>query len=137
NTVRFVDVYSNVGLGIDLAEDGVATGAPAGSTTGPNLLQNYPTLTSAVTDPASVTLAGVLTSTPNTTFTILFFASAAADPTGFGEGQVFLGSLANVATDATGTTSSPFSVTLPTQSHIDTTQVITAIAIDNLGNSSE
>src|SRR5258707_277721 len=46
-------------------------------------------------------ITGTLTSTPDSSFTIEFYASAAPDASGFGEGQAFLGSL-SVSTDATG-----------------------------------
>jgi hypothetical protein len=44
---------------------------------------------------------GKLHSTPNTTFTLDFYASATADPSGFGEGQRYLGFVV-VTTDANG-----------------------------------
>jgi hypothetical protein len=46
-------------------------------------------------------VGGTLNSTPNTAFHIEFFASNTADPSGFGEGQTFLG-FTNVTTDAAG-----------------------------------
>ena len=57
---------------------------------GPNELQNAPNITSA--NSANATrVAGQLRSTPNSTFIIDFYASTAADPTGFGEGERWLG----------------------------------------------
>ena len=40
-------IYANTGLGIDLGNDGVTTNHDPEPTVGPNLLQNYPVLTSA------------------------------------------------------------------------------------------
>ena len=61
---------------------------------GPNNLQNFPAIGQALAAPASTTIAGTLNSTPNSTYTIEFFSSPAADPSGYGEGQTYLGSTA-------------------------------------------
>jgi hypothetical protein len=61
-----------------------------------------------------------------------FFASDAPDPSGFGEGQSFLG-FTTVMTDGNG--NSGFTVTLPVGAHSG--QVITATATDPAGNTSE
>lgn len=90
----------NTGLGIDLGDDGVTPNDAGDADTGPNNRQNYPVLTAAnVTGTTSVT--GTLNSTPARTFRIEFFSSPAVDPSGFGEGRVFLG-FTNVTTDAGG-----------------------------------
>src|SRR5262249_4894933 len=65
-------------------------------------LENFPVLSAAMTNGAgSANFAGSLNSAASTTYRVEFFASAAADPSGFGEGQRFLG-FANVTTDAAG-----------------------------------
>src|SRR5260370_3274505 len=64
--------------------------------------QAFPTLDSAL--PASgggTMIKGSLQSTPNTTFRIEFFSNSVRDPSGFGQGQTFLG-FQNVTTDGTG-----------------------------------
>jgi hypothetical protein len=87
-------IFSNMLLGIDLngqgftAGDGVTPNTPGGPHTGPNDLQNYPVLTSAVTSDAS-TITGTLNSTPNSTFRLEFFANAAGDPSSHGEGETY------------------------------------------------
>ena len=43
--------------------------------------------------PVGTAVAGKLRSTPGTSFTIDFYASAAADPSGHGEGERWLGSM--------------------------------------------
>jgi hypothetical protein len=58
-------------------------------------------LTSAATSLSGTTIAGTLQSVANTTFRIEFFANATADPSGYGQGQTFLGYV-NVTTDGTG-----------------------------------
>jgi len=96
----------NAHLGIDLAANGNDTGVeandPGDGDTGANNLQNYPVLTAASLISNGLTFVdGTLNSAPNTEFIVEFFANATADPSGFGEGQTFLGS-ANVKTDANG-----------------------------------
>ena len=49
----------------------------------------------------SLTIEGMLTSTPDTTFGLEFFASQSCNPSGFADGEVFLGS-AVVFTDSLG-----------------------------------
>ena len=87
--------------GIDLGDDGVTPNDSGDGDTGPNDLQNFPVLTSALISGNTTTLDGTLNSTPNSTFGIEFYSNAALDPTTFGEGQTFLGSL-TVTTDASG-----------------------------------
>jgi hypothetical protein len=95
-------IFSNGGLGIDLADNGVTPNDPGDGDTGPNTLQNYPVLTNAVTSSGNTTITGTLNSTPNTAFYLEFFASTEADPSGFGEGQTYLGAISNLTTDASG-----------------------------------
>ena len=99
-TIRGNSIHSNAALGIDLGNDGPTPNddgdatldppIPPDEDAGPNDLQNYPVITSA--NVANATrVAGQLRSTPNSTFIIDFYASTAADPTGFGEGERWLG----------------------------------------------
>ena len=94
------------GLGIDLAMQGV-TPNDAGDADG---IQNYPVLTSAVFANGAVRIAGSLNSTANTSFRIELFGNDKADPSGYGQGQSYLG-FTNVTTDANG--NATFDVTLP------------------------
>ena len=98
--------FANANLGIDLGNDGVTINDPGDG----DGRQNFPVLTSATSNSTSVTIAGSLNSTANTTFTVDFFANESPDPSGFGEGQVFLGS-ATVATKSDG--NAAFTATLP------------------------
>jgi len=68
-------------------------------------------LTSAVNSSPTV-IEGSLTSLPSADFRIEFFASTAADPTGFGEGQRFLG-FTEVMTDSSGHVSFSYSPAAP------------------------
>jgi hypothetical protein len=67
---------------------------------GPNYLQNYPVLTSA-TCGASTVVTGTLNGQASTSFTVDVYANPIADPSGYGQGQYYLGSVP-VTTDKNG-----------------------------------
>jgi hypothetical protein len=96
---------SNGQLGIDLLAPGGGTGVtpndPLDADNGANGLQNFPVLASATLEGAVIRVAGSLNSTPQSDFTIELFASPQCDPSGFGEGKVFLGAT-GVSTNAAG-----------------------------------
>jgi hypothetical protein len=94
-------IFSNGGLGIDLKGDGPTPNDALDLDSGPNGVQNHPTLTAATTSAGVTTVAGTLQSTPNHWFVIELFANDAIDPTGFGEGQRFVGARA-VTTNSLG-----------------------------------
>ena len=83
------------GLGIDLPFVGVTPNDPCDSVRP----QNFPVITSGAVSSGNVTLSGTLNSVASTQFRLEFFSSAVSDPSGFGEGEKFLGST-NVVTDA-------------------------------------
>ena len=107
-------IHDNGGLGIDLITDGFLTGVtpndPLDLDTGGNGLQNFPVLESATRAGAALRVVGTLNSSPLASFTIEFFASPQCDPSGYGEGQAYLGSQ-TVNTNAMG--DAAFDVTLP------------------------
>jgi len=135
-------IFGNTGLGIDLNPtgpsaigDGVTPNdaLPGDADSGPNGLQNYPVLATVTTDGFQVVISGALDSTPGRSFLIEFFSSTAADPSGFGEAERFLGAT-TVATDAAGT--APINVTLPVTLALN--QYVTATATDlTTGETSE
>jgi hypothetical protein len=125
-------IHDNGGLGIDLGDDGVTPNTPGGPHRGPNNLQNFPVLSSATTSSGGTTIQGTLNGAPSTTFTIQLFASPTADPSGYGEGQTYLGQV-TVTTDANGNAS--FSLTVKTV--VPAGQVVSATATDPNGNTSE
>lgn len=97
------------GLGIDLLPNSGQTGPTLndlgdGDTAGGNNFQNFPVLTSAVIQGGTTIISGTFNSTPGERFRIEFFSSAAADASGFGEGQSYLG-FVEVVTDASGNAS--------------------------------
>jgi len=125
-------IHSNSSLGIDLGLDGGSANDTDDPDAGANNLQNYPVLSAASATISSTTVVGTLNSTPSTTFTLEFFANAACDSSGFGEGATFLGSFMQ-ATDAGGDVA--FNQSVPTGGTAN--QFITATATDPNGNTSE
>ncbi len=84
-------IFAN-GQGIDLGGDDLTSNDPGDSDTGGNNLQNFPVLTAASSGGGNTSLAGILNSTPNSSFRIEFFANTSLDFSGFGGGQTFIGS---------------------------------------------
>ena len=95
------------GLGIDLVPgaatvgNGVTPNDAGDGDPGGNELQNNPVLTSASSNGATVTINGTFASNASSNYRLEFFASPTADPSGAGEGQMYLGSQL-VSTDAAG-----------------------------------
>src|SRR5262245_20194402 len=88
SAIRANSIFSDGGLGIRLVGNG-------------NIQQPYPTITSATSDGSSTTVQGTLTASPNTSYTLDFFANTERNPSGFGEGEQYLGSIP-VKTDSSG-----------------------------------
>lgn len=132
NQIQFNSISQNTGLGIDLGEDGLTLNSGGSPHSGPNRLQNFPVLQSALSGPASTAISGTLDAAPNSSFILQFFSNSVADGSGYGEGKVFLGS-SPVTTDAAG--SGLFTATVPV--HVNAGQFISATATDPSGNTSE
>ena len=96
-----------------------------------NELQNYPELSSAILA-GGTTVAGILDSTPDTTFRLEFFSSADVDDSGYGEGATYLGTI-NVTTASDGRVD--FDAGFPTR--VPVGHFITATATHPEGNTSE
>ena len=120
-------IFANGGLGIDLGIDGPTANDPCDA----DDFTNYPVLTSAISF-TSRAVHGVLTGAANTTYRLQFFANAACDPSGFGEGQRLVGTF-TVTTNASCQAS--FVVTLAASAQSG--QSITATATDPRGDTSE
>jgi hypothetical protein len=136
NSIRGNSIFSNESLGINLwggAENShlVTSNDSGDADTGPHNYQNFPLLTSAVVSDNTTVLNGTLNSRPNSTFNIDFYRSNSVDPSGYGEGQSYIGST-NVSTNVSGNATFSFSVANAYPDHF-----ITAIAIDSGGNTSE
>ena len=134
NAIEGNSIYSNGQLGIDLGSNGVTANdlVPLDPDSGPNNLQNFPVLTGVASGASGTTVTGTLNSTATSTFIIELFSNAVGDPSGFGEGQVFLGRT-SVTTNSSG--DGAFTLTLPIV--LSTGQVVTATATDAGGNTSE
>jgi IPT/TIG domain/S-layer homology domain len=152
NTIRGNSIYEN-GLGdaASLSTLGIDLGDPGspgqGGTTpndlgdgddGPNGYQNFPLISSAVTNaPAgqSTTIHGVLDSTPSTQFEIDFYAVSAClrRPQGFREGQTYIGT-DTVTTDGSG--HAVINTVLPGIG-LEPGDTVSATATDAAGNTSE
>lgn len=130
--IRGNAIWDNGGLGIDLARDGVTENAAAAETprTGPNLLLNHPVITTV--QRGSTRVIGSYVGSADQAYTLDFYANSDADPSGYGEGQQWIGS-GEVVTDASGQASFDFTFD-PT---IDTGAVVSATATDSAGNTSE
>ncbi|WP_108667147.1 cell wall-binding repeat-containing protein [Euzebya rosea] len=122
-------IHDNGALGIDLGKSFLADGVTPNDTgdgdVGPSGFQNFPVLN---TPTAGRALRGSLDSTPDTDFVIEVFASDECDPSGYGEGERFLGAV-DARTDATGTTT--FFVGVP----LAVGEVVTATATGPEGTS--
>jgi hypothetical protein len=124
-------IFSNTKLGIDLGNDGATANDADDSDAGPNLLQNFPVITSAAFSGSQLNVNGSLTSRPNTTYRVELFGNSTNDPSGFGEGQFYLGSV-NLTTDGNGNAS--FSTSLASSPGY---QKIASTTTDPAGNTSE
>jgi hypothetical protein len=155
NSIEGNAIYGNAGLAIDLTNSfwdytGAITGQAAsvvnspswlGVTlndsaghTGPNNFQDFPILNLAVSSGTDTSIAGTFSEAaePNTTITLDFYANPAPDPSGYGQGQTWLGS-AIVTTDANGDVA--FTADLAVGNLAG--QWITATATDPTGDTSE
>jgi hypothetical protein len=113
-------IHSNGGLGIDLNRDGPTTNdiGTQDADTGANNLQNNPVLTVfyAGNGGTDVHLNVRFSSLANTTYHLEFFSNDAYDPTGFGEGQIWVKSM-DVSTYGDGSfgLGAAFQTTVPVQ----------------------
>jgi len=95
-------MYANGGLGADLLDDGdVLANDHGDGDSGPNNLMNYPEVTTALLTGTVLTVDGQIDTVPNQYTNMFFFANSECDPSGFGEGESFLGSY-GVLAGATG-----------------------------------
>ncbi len=131
NTLTKNSIYSNGGEGIDLGRNGVTPNDPGDTDTGDNNLMNYPVLTSANVTPGKLHVKGSIDTQNPKTVTIEFFANPVpdpgGDPSGYGEGAIYLGS-------DHPNPHGKINATLPT---VSPGTLITATATDAAGNTSE
>ena len=128
-------IYANTGLGIDLNEDGVTANALGGIHAGANQGLNSPVLAIPVSSSTGTVISGILSSAPSKTFRVEFFANASADPTGYGQGRTYLGSI-SVSTNNDGHDGGIGTFSFATIGPL-IGQTLTATATDPAGNTSE
>ncbi len=128
-------IFSNAQLGINLYSPGsenslgVTFNDTGDGDFGVNGQQNFPVLTTVT---ATGNVQGTFNSIASATYRLEFFANAACDPSGYGEGKTFIG-FQSVTTDGSGNASfnATFAALPAGQS------VVTATATDSVGNTSE
>ena len=126
--------YNNGSFGIDLGADTQDTNDPLDVDGGENGHQNYPLLSMAVSAGGNTQITGTLNSAANKAYRIEFFSSPTPDPSGWGEGKVYLGALTGITTNGTGTAN--FTANL-TGVSVTPGHVVSATATDPALNTSE
>lgn len=141
NMVRYNSIYSNTKIGIDLTsnywyspDDGATVNDPLDVDGGANGTQNYPVVTASMTGCDGVTdtkNTPMFNSTPNTTFTIDYYANPSWDPNGSisRQGEQWVTS-ETVTTDANGNATLNLSL-------LNSMQYPSVTATDPNGNTSE
>jgi hypothetical protein len=132
NSILRNSIFSNGGLGIDISTSGVTANDPGDGDTGANNRQNFPLLTSAISNGSSTAIEGTLNSKPSTSFRIDFYSNAACDASGNGEGARHFDTT-NVTTDANGNAAISFISPMT----LSPGRVLSATATDPSGNTSE
>lgn len=129
NRISRNSIHDNGGLGIDLGNEGIDANDPGDGDDGPNRLVNSPLLTSAVTvcGGGATTVTGAIDTGDPDLGVVELFGSPAGDPSGFGEGQIFLAQTVAAFNGA-------FTYVVPAQ---PTGSVITTTYTDADGNTSE
>lgn len=92
NHITMNNIYNNIGLGIDLQNNGVTPNDVGDPDEGPNIYLNRPIIDSAIYTATSTTVYGTIDIDSDPTLAIpeIFYVSV-ADPSGTGEGDQFLG----------------------------------------------
>ncbi len=117
NAVRGNSIHDNAALGISLINNG-------------NNNQPAPVVTSVTSSGGTITIHGTLTAAANTTYDLDFFSSPSCDPSGFGEGDNYLGTSMATTNGGVATFTAMFPVSVPSG------HVITATATSPAGDTS-
>ncbi len=127
NRVLGNSIFSNSRLGIELfsglSDSGPTPNDPKDPDTGPNNLQNKPTISSAITAPGRVTIGGNLNSVPDKNFSLRFFSNRPGED----EGRFLIG-VRSVTTNANG--NAPFAFSLAKTVQAGRTVTATATGAD-------
>ena len=107
NSIRSNSIHDNLGLGIDLMSAGLTPNDDCDTDSGPNNLQNFPTLLTATSNGTTTFISGSINSTSFfRTYGIDFFSNETCDSSLNGEGQIYLGTtpvMTQVSCDASFT----------------------------------
>jgi hypothetical protein len=131
NAIRGNRIFSNTSLSIDLGYDGPTANDPTDADSGPNMRQNFPSITHASLRAGSVDIAGNLRTRPNAQYIIDLYATPfglSSNPAGYR----YLGAT-TATTDGTGI--AEFKAFPPIS--VPAGYLITATATDAAGNTSE
>jgi CSLREA domain-containing protein len=138
NRIAANDIHDNANLGIDLGVAGVTPNDQDDTDSGANNLQNFPDSISVSRTATGLSISGTLdrpATASSLTYAIGVYASATCDPSGFGEGEHFLGSFDFVSANA-GVEAFP-NFPFPTTAPLPVGTQITLTATDPAGNTSE
>ncbi|MGE5212605.1 MAG: CSLREA domain-containing protein [Nitrospirota bacterium] len=129
-------IHDNALLGITLSTSGCGVNTPTpndhcDTPSGANDQQNYPVITSASFSSGNVIVSGSLDSVSSTMFRLEFFSSGQCDPSGFGQGQHFLGSTVVTSDGNCSASFGPLTFPLPAG---DTVASATATRLDGTGS---
>ncbi len=91
NLITQNSMYDNTELGIDLQNDGVTPNDGGDPDIGPNQYVNFPILTGATVVSGNLTVSGVIDIDTDPTQAQVEVFRAAPDPSGHGEGDIYLG----------------------------------------------
>ena len=124
NSILTNAIFANLGPGIDLVP-------PVLPGPGPNRQPNPPVLLAVATSLSSTIITGTLAGAPNTSYLVQFFGNSPLDPTGVGQGALFLGQTIAI-TELDGVARYSANVSTLLQSG----QLVTATATSPLGDTS-
>jgi len=135
NSIRGNPIFFNGSIGIDNDPAGVTPNDPLDADTGANELQNFPFVSSVDYGTTSLTVHGILQSTPNVTFDLDFYESPSCTPhpRDLLQSAYYIGST-QVTTDGSGNVNFD---TLLSDPNAAAMPIITVTATDPSGNTSE
>jgi hypothetical protein len=135
NAIRGNPIFFNGSIGIDNDPAGVTPNDAGDGDTGANELQNFPFISSVDYGATSLTVHGILKSTPNVTFDLDFYESPSCTPhpRDLLQSAYYIGS-AQVTTNGSG--DAPFDVPL-SDANAGSMPPISVTATDPSGNTSE
>jgi hypothetical protein len=131
NAIRGNSIFSNGYLGINFSNTTVAPNH-TGFLAGPNNMQNYPVITQAFGAGFSSIVQGTLNSLAGRNYSVDVYRSPAADVSGYGQGQFYVGTV-SATTDGSG--NATFALTNNSGNFAG--QYFSTTATDASGNTSE